>query len=347
MPLEKIPSVLNYTTGFPLMLGLQHFESLKKVRVASPGDKVSVTKTNGEKITNFGVTDGYHHYFIATRPRCMFVTDSFSWDKKKGVGAGHIEFETGYKKYLKIPFRIFLNGKSPYPFPAQGEDFKSHKDIECCRVESSEEGYPNRLLFTSNSGNMYGFFLEPDLLHFIDFENDLSNEDLNFRIEYIGISTGKNGNRDFADRLWNHEKVREISGYIQRDYPNRQVYIFGYQSQYSIEPVPGGFITNSLIIETNCGMRAWAEVLEASLIKYFQPTYNDQFKGFLDTENPAWLGKIRQILLPEWDLDRPRVISASFFSDNSLNPSGNWFFGGFYTDFQKSIKISETINLTI
>ena len=131
----------------------------------------------------------------------------------------------------------------------------------------------NRFLIHSKSGKKFGYYLEPDFLHFIKFDENKVERLLDFRVEYIGISTGKSGNRDFGDRLKNHEKIIEISSFIQRDHPNRQIYIFGYQAQYSIEVVPDSFINSSKMLETHLPekMKSTAEVLEACLIKHFQP----------------------------------------------------------------------------
>ena len=157
-----------------------------------------------------------------------------------------------------------------------------------------------------------------------------------FKVEYIGISTGKTGNRDFGHRLRNHEKIIDISSYIQRDHPNRQVYIFGYQAQYTIEVSPNMFIENSNMLETHLPekIKSTAEVLEACLIKHFQPKYNKEFKSFLNGPEPCWLEPLRNILIPEFEQGpkRPRFISASIFSDNLLNAEGSWKFGNFYSE---------------
>jgi len=333
---NNAPATLHFTTGFPVVIGLRHIKNLSKIRVSEPGQEVTIRTSNNEVVKNFGITHGYHHYLIATRPRCMVIENSFYWDRANGIGFGLMEFETGYKKYKNVPFKLILDGTCPYPFPSTDKALKSHKDINDITIEKSGDGYPNRFLIHSKSGKKFGYYLEPDFLHFIKFDENKVERLLDFRVEYIGISTGKSGNRDFGDRLKNHEKIIEISSFIQRDHPNRQIYIFGYQAQYSIEVVPDSFINSSKMLETHLPekMKSTAEVLEACLIKHFQPKYNTEFKNFLVESFPCWLKALREILVPKYDFNtkRPARISASIFSDNMLNAEGSWQFGNFYSE---------------
>lgn len=323
-------------------MGLRHIENLSKIRVSDPGQEVTIRKSDNETVKNFGLTHGYHHYLIATRPRCMIIENSFYWNTNAGIGYGNMEFEIGYKKYKEVPFQLILDGSCPYPFPSTNNSLKSSKDIENVTIEKSGEGYPNRFLIHSKSGQSFGYFLEPDFLHYIKFDESKIGRLLDFRVEYIGISTGKTGNRDFGDRLRNHEKIIEISSYIQRDHPNRPIYIFGYQAQYSIEVVPNNFIENSRMLETHLPekLKSTAEVLEACLIKHFQPKYNKEFKNFLNDSFPCWVKPLRDILVPSYDFNpkRPAYISASIFSDNLLNVEGSWKFGDFYTEHTETSK---------
>ncbi|WP_123785035.1 hypothetical protein [Aeromonas hydrophila] len=333
---QHVPATLHFTTGFPIVVGLRHIENLSKIRVSEPGQEVTIRKGDNEIVKNFGLTHGYHHYLIATRPRCMVIENSFYWDTNKGIGYGCMEFEIGYKKYEELPFQLILDGSSPYPFPSTDEALRSYKDIVNITIEKSGEGYPNRFLIHSKSGQCFGYFLEPDFLHYIKFDDSKLGNLLDFRVEYIGISTGKSGDSDFGNRLRKHEKIIEISSYIQRDHPNRQIYIFGYQAQYSIEVVPNRFLEETGILE-KClpeKLKSTAEILEACLIKHFQPKYNKEFKGFLCDSFPCWLKPLRDILLPSYDFNpkRPANISASIFSDNLLNTEGSWKFGDFYSE---------------
>lgn len=336
---KDVPVTLHFTSGFPVVVGLRHIENLSKIRVSEPGQEVEIRTANNETVKCFGLSHGYHHYVIATRPRCMVIEDSFYWSQGEGVGYGMIEFELGYKKYKQVPFKLILDGTCPYPFPSMGNVLRSHKDIERITIGKSDEGYPNIFLIHTRLGGSFSCSLEPDFLHYIQFDENRINRLLDFRVEYIGISTGKTGNRDFGDRLKNHEKIIEISSYIQHYHPNRQIYIFGYQAQYSIEVVPNSFIENSRMLESNLPhkIKSTAEVLEACLIKYFQPKYNKEFKGFLDSSFPCWIKPLRDILLPGYDFNpkRPALISASLFSDNLLNVEGSWKFGDFYSEHTK------------
>ncbi len=328
--LTNTPAVLHFSTGFPLVIGLHHVEDYKVIKGADESSKLVVEKPDGSVVQGFGVVHGYHHYIITTRPRCMVDASAFQWISSQQCAVGHLEFEIGYKRYVTVPFRLLLDGSSPYPFPGSGA-FQSADQIIDAKVEKSDSGYPNRIVLITKVGN-FGYYLEPDLLHYIEIDDRTIPEILDFKVQYIGISTGATGKRDFGDRLWNHEKVRELSGIIQRDSPNCQVYIFAYRAEYAIEPVPNKFIVNSQIIETTVGIHNWAKVMEAGLIKKFQPEYNDEFKGFLDTEFPSWLPALKNILVQPWEGARPSKLSITIASDCRHNSSGKWKFGRFYTD---------------
>ncbi|WP_313167423.1 hypothetical protein [Massilia oculi] len=328
--MNNIPAVLHFSTGFPVLIGLHHVQDYASVKGADESSRLIVRKPNGEIINAFGIVHGNHHYIIATRPRCMIDESNFQWIPSQKCAVGYLEFETKYKEYKKVPFRLCLDGRSPYPFLGT-ELFRSVEQIEDAKVERSCFGYPNRIVFTTQDG-IFGFYLEPDLLHFIEIDDSNHPGILDFKIQYIGISTGAKGNRDFADRLWNHEKIREISGLIQRDSPNLQVYIFGYKAGYVIEAFPNHFIVDSKIIESTIGMFAWAQVLEAALIRKFQPEHNKDLKNFLISEYPHWLPDLKNILVPNWEGGRPSKLSTTIASDCRHNSSGSWVFGRFYTD---------------
>lgn len=328
--LKDIPAVLHFSTGFPLVIGLHHVEDYQVIKGADESSVLTVRKPNGHVVQGFGVVHGYHHYVITTRPRCVIDGGTIQWIPAQMCAVGALEFEIGYRQYVTVPFRLRLDGSSPYPFPENGA-FKSVDQILDLKVDKSRFGYPNRIVFMTKVGN-FGYYLEPDLLHYIEIDDSKHPGILDFKVEYIGISTGKAGKRDFGDRLWNHETVRKLSGLIQRDSPNLQIYIFGYRATYAVEPVPNCFIANSRIIETTIGMHDWAKVLEAALIRKFQPEHNDQFKGFLIDEHPSWLPALREILAPSWEGNRPSKMSITVASDCTHNPAGRWSFGRFYTD---------------
>lgn len=324
------PSTLHYSSGFPMVIGLHHVEDYKKIKVADASERMIFKRPDGHEVHGVGVTHGYHHYVITTRPRCMFLRDNFHWDAIQKKAVGELEFEVGYRKWKRVPFELFLDGKtSPYPLPfaAQLPTPDAIKDVQ---IAVGPMGHPNRLLIYGAS-NHVGLFLEPDLLHFIRVNDRYRPSCLDFRVEYIGISTGKEGQRDFADRLWNHEKVREIAGIIQRDAPNLQIYVFGYQARYLVEPRPGAFIENSRILETTLGEQASAEVLEAALIGHFRPTYNKEFKTFPLGEPPVWLQRLKEIIRPSY-FPGKSLLSVVLASDNRHNPHGTWAFGRFFTE---------------
>ncbi|WP_075257965.1 hypothetical protein [Herbaspirillum camelliae] len=324
-------SILHYSSGFPMVIGLHHVEDYKKIKVAAPTERMIFKRNDGHVVHGSGVTHGYHHYVITTRPRCMFRQDSFCWIPSEKKVVGELEFEVAYRQWKCVPFELFLDGTtSPYPLPFSAQ-VPTPDAIKNVRIALGPMGHPNRLLIDGPEQSI-GLFLEPDLLHFIRVDDRAWPECLDFKVEYIGISTGKDGNRDFADRLWNHEKVREIAGIIQRDAPNLQIYVFGYQCRYLVEASPLCFIENSHILEAKLGRQASAEVLEAALIGHFRPAYNEEFKTFPAGNRPTWMTGLKEIIRPSYERPGKTLLSVVLASDNRHNANGAWTFGRFYTE---------------
>lgn len=333
-------STLHLSSGFPLVIGLQHIENYKKIKVAEPTDHMMFKQDDGHEMHGMGVTHGYHHYIITTRPRCMFNRSSFSWIPSLKKVVGELDFEVGYRAWKSVPFEMLLDGSSPY-HRRQGSPVPLPENIRDVQLAAGPMGHLNRVLIDTENERK-GFYLEPDLLHFIRVDDRGWRGCLDFKVEYIGISTGKTGNRDFADRLWNHEKVREIAGMIQRDAPNLQVYVFGYQARYVVENPPGCLVMNTNILESELGIHEAAQVLEASLIGHFRPTYNDEFKDFPNGTRPKWLDALRRVIRPMYEPPGRELVSVVLASDNRHNPDGRWTLGQFHTDHTRGQQQSAT-----
>lgn len=334
MDMMSVQVTLQLASGFPTILGLHHVDHIRAPRAVDLHRPKAIIKDgNGRQVRLRDLANGQHHYVIATRPRCMFA--NFEWEEQTLTGRGNLEFELGYKKYRLVPFVLNLAGKKKSPFTLNlaelGLDPTKPFNVQ---ISDAPDGYPNKLAFSQiGSSEPAILHLEPDLLHFLEIGGADATGLLDFKIEYIGISTGEGGQRDFLDRLWAHEKVRAISGEIQKNAPNRQVYLFGYEVGYALEVAPGRFFPNYNQLETVLEPRQQAEIFEAMLISHFQPHYNTEFKGFLVTEFPKWLPTLKNALHTPWGRDQEKLsLLAMLASDNTSNPSGNWTFGGFYTD---------------
>ena len=313
-----------------MVIGLHHVEDYKKIKISGPTKNIISKQSINSEIHGYNVEHGYHHYVITTRPRCMFCPDSFLWHPDKKKVTGELEFEVAYRGKKRIPFELFLDGSSPYPLPV-GDAAPDYNAIKNVYIASGPMGHPNRIIIEDEKHSI-GLYLEPDLLHFMKFNQDDSSDCLNFKIEYIGISTGEKGGRDFANRLWNHEKVREIAGVIQRDAPNLQIYVFAYHCSYAIEVMPGSFLNNTSILEHTLGMKSCAQIMEAALIGYFKPTYNTEFISFPAGKAPGWIAALKKIIRPPYEPQGKILLSVVMVSDNRYNEEAPWTFGRFYTD---------------
>ncbi|MCC5860252.1 MAG: hypothetical protein JJT90_19040 [Ectothiorhodospiraceae bacterium] len=173
--------------------------------------------------------------------------------------------------------------------------------------------------------------LSPDLQHFIQYPEGF--EDLtDFHVEYVGIACGPNGNSNVFKRALAHEKVVEIQGDFQQRFGNKSLFLFAYDPGYLIHAsAPGGLVLtgpNILPRLVHGGMNSLFEAMEASLISYFQPKYNKEFRNF-PSNRPIWLqGKFDSFDGCVLDVNR---FSVTLSSDSSFNPEGQWSFGRFWT----------------
>jgi hypothetical protein len=330
----SVQIILQLASGFPTILGLHHVDHIRKPKAVNFHRPKAIMKDgSGNDVGLRELAAGQHHYVIATRPRCMFA--SFEWNEQSLTGWGNIEFELGYKKYRLVPFELNLGAgkKSPFKLNLADLNLDPTKPFDV-RISDQPDGYPNKLAFSQRKKNEISILhLEPDLLHFLEFDQAGAEDLLDFRIEYIGISTGADGQRNFVDRLWAHEKVREISAQIQKNAPNLQVYVFGYEVGYALEVGPDSFLADYSQLEAVLNPREQAEIFEAMLISHFQPRHNTEFKNFLVSEFPNWLAPLREAMHSSWGRDQEELfLLAMLASDNTSNPFGKWTFGGFYTD---------------
>ncbi len=133
------------------------------------------------------------------------------------------------------------------------------------------------------------FFYTPETAHTLDVNSKLPSD---LEIMYIGQAFGKNGSRKIDDRLANHEKLLQVALSIVNSTSTDEILIIGLtmdvndlatlfvSSVDNLEPLT---LEAMLDLQKRAQMRLSDNqaltVFEASMIRYFQPHYNTEYKG--------------------------------------------------------------------
>lgn len=147
-----------------------------------------------------------------------------------------------------------------------------------------------------------GFYLQGDSGENISFKQELILQDLNyqtqatnFEVKYIGQSYGKDGSRHAIDRLLKHETLQKISlqgvphGYylsllLIKIQTNNQLFTlinpFAQNDDNAKSRIQSGI---DKLFDTS--ERERVSLYEASLIRYFSPQYNKEFKNSFPSTN--------------------------------------------------------------
>lgn len=314
---------LDFFSGFPVLLSPNAPAKLKKARLDGRTSDVYKDR-RGNLVEVSGLTRDYHLYILASRISATFGTYA-EWNEQTLTVSTSLLFQTSPTP-TEVPVVLVFDGASPYKIPAQLRP----RDVKSVSVEPPEHGgLPLGMSFTHKDGSCVGYMLSPDLLHFVRFPEG-HHEITDFKVEYVGIACGPDGNRNIFQRAQAHEKVVEIQGDFQHRFGNRSLFIFAYDPGFLIQAQAqnGMVVTGPNLIPrlVDGGMNSLFEAMEASLIAYFQPEYNVEFKDFPD-RRPHWLrGGFQSFDGPVLNVNR---ITVTLASDSSFNPDGVWSFGRF------------------
>lgn len=205
-----------------------------------------------------------HIYLIVTRPRVSFVPDSIQ------VGGGKTRGKFRYSK-----------GGVP-----QETAFWLDGEANADKIEIS--AYPHHKLTLIKNGERF-FTVPGHLLSMMcDHLDDMSIRDL--EVAYVGMSYA-DGTRSAKDRLLSHSTLQQVLADLNNDAPDSEALIVmaQYVSPQTIITFDG--MDKSLKLEDDRDLMADLErqqsqitedlqiaLIEASLIKYFEPRYNDKYK---------------------------------------------------------------------
>lgn len=211
-----------------------------------------------------------HIYIIAARPLPYFKHDSLKHEGNKLSGV------IGYK----------IDGEEKLA-PFNGYKWKLEDDA----IKLSCD-YPYREIVSLNAENKEVTHLPASYLsstYISKTENKIEDLD-RYEVLYVGQAFGNQGGRSAIDRLRSHSTLQKILALTNHDHPDKEIMIFMYGFEHSqmISSMDGKAkyadnteknedrlfhaINNPPSNKQKIGM------IEAGLIRYFQPSYNEIFK---------------------------------------------------------------------
>ena len=123
-------------------------------------------------------------------------------------------------------------------------------------------------------------------------ECDLTDEERDLHVLYVGQGVGRTGSKLAIDRLSNHATLQRILADMQTYSPDTEVLLLLYRFDLSRTIISTGGDMNldvaaeveeddlhlKQLCDARIGRRARISLAEAALINYFQPTYNVTFR---------------------------------------------------------------------
>ncbi|MDH4561711.1 hypothetical protein [Pseudomonas sp. BN411] len=213
--------------------------------------------------------DKSHIYIITARPQPFFKPETLRHEG--GLLSGVVCYRIDGKEH-EIPF----------------EGFHWTLDDEASKIECR---YPYREICSFNPDGQEGTYLPASMLTFRYLQEDRSGAvDLNrYEVLYVGQSLGQ-GNRSAPERLKNHSTLQKILALTNHDYPDKEIMIFMYQFEHDqfFTSMDGrakdanntnqneSRLINAMRNRPNKKQKIG--MIEAGLIRYFQPHYNEIFK---------------------------------------------------------------------
>lgn len=211
-------------------------------------------------------SDKYHIYIIGQRPRASIVPRSIKFSKKNVVGTLQVQEKDSLSKY---PFKVLnhfgtsnLDYVSEYPY--------NNFSILNSQKEAVLKGKVS--LLAPNIGFLGSDFLDLEVL-------------------YVGQSYGEKGERNAFKRLENHSKLQKIYSQALSDSPDKEIWLilcsFEYQFILDIDGANKNIqfaekddqSHTRRVFDQNINERQHINFVEAGLINYFKPKYNEVFKN--------------------------------------------------------------------
>ena len=232
------------------------------------------------------IINNCHIYMIHTRPLISFVEDSILYNTDTKHLKGKVKANLLDGSYVESEFSLdfeladgAISVKCQYPY----KEITTH-DIQ----DNIIRVLPAYLLLRKIKGQ-----------HLVDAL-------LNLKVEYIGQAFG-NGSRNSLDRLKSHSTFQKILSEISYYNPNLEVFVsmVSFQEPRLITIMDGRgvdaydkkieFRRLRSIMDNPLSKKEQINLIEAGLIRYFQPTFNTNFKHKYPSVKQQMLSKLSDL----------------------------------------------------
>lgn len=227
------------------------------------------------------VIENSHIYLIVTRPKVAFVPSTLK--RENGVLSGE--------------FAYTVNGlKATCPF-----EFRDSAELQDFQIGP----YPHNYLILQKQGSEPARF--PAHIAVMRCR-DLGDETLrDLKVEYVGMAYA-DGRRTAADRLLNHGTLQQVLADLNHDAPDQEALII--MVEYEPPQVMINFAGNDPSVNIDGDRDAGADLrrtedelteefqiplIEAGLIRYFSPHYNEKYKLKFPNPKQKLLDKVYEI----------------------------------------------------
>jgi len=244
-----------------------------------PSSEINTDKEIPLKVQE--VLDVCHIYIISKIPSLSFCKDTFEY--KDETITGNLLYKiNGEKRELSF--------KQNFPLLDNATGVKVSK-------------YPHREIITFNAENQNIRNLPANLLG-LGSQIHVKNKELrNLEVLYVGQSYGDSGNRSAIDRLKSHSTLQKILADVQHSSPDDEVYVLTFEYMpYQVITIMDGRSNAKIkdyrdiqrfhsILDNPLTEYQQICLIEAGLIRYFQPTYNKIYKDNFPSEKHKVLEK--------------------------------------------------------
>lgn len=262
------------------------------------------------------IINNCHIYMIHTRPLASFIKDTVSYDYENNILSGKVK--------VSFPNDEFKESNFSFYFPL----VDNAVSIKC--------EYPYKEITTHDqNGNIVRYIPAYAVIPEIKDDN-LKDELSKLKVEYIGQAYGSSARSAF-DRLQSHSTFQKILADIPYKNPDLEVFVslISFQEPRLITYMDGRGVKSfneqreskrlRNIIDKPLSKKEEVNLIEAGLIRYFQPSYNINLKNTFPSVK-------QQMLLKLSNIDITGLIIEFYESDlgfqiysNSVNPQANHF----------------------
>lgn len=222
--------------------------------------------------------DLFHIYLVARAPRVRLVPGSFDL----GGGKPSIQYRVGHEFSTDFSRLFFPPGELVTKF-------------------SSPDGAGRNFVMEYRGGELRGDF--PLFLM-----NYAKLPTISHEVVYIGQAYGRNGQRSVLDRLTKHERLQKIVSENSIRSPDTDIVVYGFQytDNDKIFMVFDG-TDKSLIsdgrdderrlraMKNPIDDRTMTQIVEAALIRYFEPIYNESFRKLFPASHHRFLEGVKNL----------------------------------------------------